>query len=56
MYPKGDVKVTIWELSVLMEDAWQVVWKPLIDIFQRGTSLRWNPLEKSLNGSYKNDY
>lgn len=28
MYPKGDVKVTIWELSVLMENAWQVVWKP----------------------------
>jgi len=28
MYPKGDVKVTISELSVLMENAWQVVWKP----------------------------
>jgi len=28
MYPRGDVKVTIWELSVLMEDAWQVVWNP----------------------------
>jgi len=27
-YPKGDVKVTIWELSVLMENAWQVVWTP----------------------------
>jgi len=27
-YPKGDVKVTIWELSVLMENAWQVVWNP----------------------------
>jgi len=27
-YPKGNVKATIWELSVLMEDAWQVVWRP----------------------------
>jgi len=28
-YPKGDVKVTIWELSVLMENAWQVIWNRL---------------------------
>jgi len=27
-YPSGGVKVTIWELSVLMENAWQVVWNP----------------------------
>jgi len=27
-YPKGDVRVTIWELSVFMEHAWQVVWTP----------------------------
>ena len=27
MYPKGDVSVQIRELSVLMENAWHVVWK-----------------------------
>jgi hypothetical protein len=27
-YPKGNVRVTIRELSVLMENAWQVVWNP----------------------------
>jgi hypothetical protein len=27
-YLKGDVRVTIRELSVLTENAWQVVWKP----------------------------
>jgi len=27
-YPKGHVRVTIRELSVLMENTWQVVWNP----------------------------
>ena len=27
-YPKGTVKVNIWQLSVLVEDTWQVTWQP----------------------------
>ena len=28
-YPKGNVRVTIRELSILVEDAWQATWTPL---------------------------
>jgi hypothetical protein len=27
-YPKGDVRVQIWQLSVLVENTWQVTWTP----------------------------
>jgi len=27
-YPKGTVKVNIWQLSVLLENTWQVTWTP----------------------------
>jgi len=27
-YPKGDVTVQIWQLSVLVENTWQVTWNP----------------------------
>jgi hypothetical protein len=27
-YPTGNVKVQIWQLTVLMEDTWQAIWKP----------------------------
>ena len=27
-YPRGQVKVTIWELAVLLEDTWQSTWTP----------------------------
>lgn len=27
-YPSGQVKVTIWQLAVLLEDTWQVTWTP----------------------------
>jgi len=27
-YPKGDIVVQVWQLSVLVEDTWQVTWTP----------------------------
>jgi hypothetical protein len=27
-YPSGQVKVTIWQLSVLIENTWQATWTP----------------------------
>lgn len=38
-----------------MENEWQVVWQPLIELFQRGLGPRWNGLEMGLFCSCKND-